>query len=88
MNKLNGQRILLATVVAQAVLIIGLWFGPAAQQVHGDVATGTDASAQRQQMIDLLTANNGKLDRIIDMLGSGNLQIQLAKPKDNSDIVK
>jgi len=33
MNKFTGQRILLATVMVQAVLIIGLWFGPAAQQV-------------------------------------------------------
>jgi len=88
MNKLTGQRILLATVVVQAVLIIGLWFGPAAQQVHGDVASGTDASAQRDQMIQLLSSNNSKLDKIIDMLGSGNLQFQLAKPKDNSDSVK
>ncbi len=64
-------------VVSQLVILATLWTGgprPAAAQVP-------DAGAQQQAVIDQLKATNEKLDKLVDLLASGNLQVRTAPPQ-------
>jgi len=66
-------------MVVQAMVIIGLWYGPSAQPARAEIP---DTGAQQAQVIQLLTDNNAKLDKIIELMQSGKLQFQVAKPDD------
>jgi hypothetical protein len=41
-----------------------------------------DAGAQRAAVVDELKALNAKMDKLIDLLNSGNLQVKVATPDD------
>jgi len=74
---MKSSRILGVIVVLQGLILLGQWTGsgpvtPAWGQVP-------DAGAQRNQMIEELRTLNGKVDKLVDVLNSGKLQVQLAK---------
>jgi hypothetical protein len=77
MMKVN--KLLAAALVIQAGVIIGLWYGPAAQPARAEIP---DAGAQTVQIIQLLSSTNDKLDRIIGVLQSGDLKATVVKPDD------
>ena len=72
----HASRWLGVVVVLQALVLATLWTGgpgvrPAAAQVP-------DAGAQQQQVIDQLRATNEKLDKLVELLAGGNLQVHVA----------
>jgi hypothetical protein len=54
-----------------------MWLGAPISTAQAQVP---DAGAQRLEMIDQLKASNDKLDKMISILESGKLQVQLTKP--------
>jgi hypothetical protein len=76
MNRIN---LLLALVLIQAAAILAMWVAP----VRPAMAQIPDPAAQREQEIQQLTAANDRLDKIIDLLSGGKLQVHVAKPDDN-----
>jgi hypothetical protein len=79
-ENMKDSRLLAASLVLAAAWVIGQALGPAAQPARGEIP---DAGAQNVQIIQLLTANNEKLDRIIDLMASGKLQVQTVKADDS-----
>lgn len=77
---MNANKYLIAAVVAEAVVIIGLWFGPSAQQARADVPFANDQA----QMIQEQSITNDKLDKIIGLLQSGDIQVHVVKADDSS----
>jgi hypothetical protein len=77
---MKGNKFLIGAVMVQAAVIIGLWFGPAARPARADIP---DAGGQLIQVAQLLTASNAKLDRIIDLLQGGKLQVHVVKSDDD-----
>ncbi len=72
----TASRWLGLVVAMQALILATLWTGgPSARPAAGQVP---DAGAQQQQIIDQLRATNEKLDKLVDLLGSGNLQVRVA----------
>ena len=78
------QRMLAVIVTLQALTLAGQWLGnsgprmlPAAQ------AQLANPAAERQAMLDEIKSTNGKLDRLIGILESGQLQVRVANPDDN-----
>ena len=75
---MKTTKLLTGIVVLQGLLGLGLWcgLGPV-NQAYGQVA---DPGAQRLQMVDQLKELNGKMDKLIALLESGNLQVKVASP--------
>ncbi|MGA2229353.1 MAG: hypothetical protein ABSH22_00360 [Tepidisphaeraceae bacterium] len=78
---MKDNRILAASLVLAAAWIIGQSLGPSAPSARGEIP---DAGAQNVEIIQLLTANNQKLDRIIDLMSSGKLKVQTVKADDSN----
>lgn len=72
------NKFLISTVIVQSVLIIGLWYGPAAQPARAEIP---DEGAQQAQIVQLLTDSNAKLDNIIEQLQHGSISVKV----ENSD---
>jgi hypothetical protein len=82
MNNSKSTTKWLGIVVAlQCVILLTLWgAGPSATVARADGIP--DAGDQRNQMIDQMKATNDKLDKLLALLSSGDLQVKLAKPDD------
>jgi hypothetical protein len=72
----------LGVVVAlQCLVLLTLWgAGPAVTAARADGIP--DAGQQRDQIIEQMKATNDKLDKLLVLLSSGDLQVKLAKPDD------
>jgi hypothetical protein len=80
-NKTN--KLLVAILLLQGLTLAGQWLDgprilPAAHAEPPRV--GGDPSGDRQAMIDGQRETNAKLDRLIGILESGKLQVQVAMP--------
>jgi hypothetical protein len=76
---MNSTRILTVVVALQGLILLGQWTGgPAIPQAQAQVS---DPGAQRSAQLEELKALNVKMDKIIGILSSGNLQVKVA----NSD---
>jgi hypothetical protein len=65
----------------QALILLTLW--GAAPSISTARADGIpDTGAQQQEIISQLKSTNDKLDKLITLLGSGDLQVKLVKPDD------
>jgi len=75
---MNSTRLLVVILVLQVLILASQWTssGP----VTPAYAQIPDAGAQRNQVIDELKSLNGKMDKLVDLLASGKLQVQVAKP--------
>jgi hypothetical protein len=73
-NKLLG-----AVIALQVVTLAGQWVGtpnylpPASAQM-------TDPARDRQLQLDELKSMNAKLDKMVTLLGSGDLQVRVIQP--------
>ena len=75
---MSNAKWLAAVVVMQALILATLWTGgPGAQPARAQIP---DAGAQQQQVIDQLKATNEKLDKLVDLLSSGNLRVRTDAP--------
>jgi hypothetical protein len=73
------KRMLTVVVVLQVVQLVGQWTGtsfvaPAQAQIP-------DSAAIRVQMLDEIKTTNAKLDKLIDLLESGHVQVSMVEPK-------
>jgi hypothetical protein len=76
---MNAARLLTVVLALQGLILLGQWTGgPRLPQAQAQVA---DPGAQRNAQIEELKALNVKMDKIIGILSSGNLQVKVA----NSD---
>jgi hypothetical protein len=73
------QKLLTAMIALQALTLVGLWTG----QPMSNSATAAipDPGAQREQMVEQQKATNEKLDRLIDLLKSGDLKVKVEAEK-------
>jgi len=81
---MKTQRLLVFVLVLQVVMLAGQWLGspgmiaPAQAQV-------ANPGADRLEMIDQLKSVNAKLDKLIDILQSGKLQVTPVRTDDGKD---
>ncbi len=74
--KLN--RLLGVVVVLQGIILAGQWVGaPRLQSAQAQVA---DPGAQRIAMTDEIKKTNEKLDKLINLLESGKVQVTAVVP--------
>jgi len=78
---MNRMTLLLGLIFVQFAVILGMWLCPVQERALAQIP---DPAAQREAMIAQLTASNQKLDRIIDLLSGGKLQVQVAKDDDKN----
>jgi len=73
---MKTTKLLIAIVVLQSLILLGQWtgYGPVSP-AHAQVP---DAGAQRLQIVDELKALNAKMDKLIETLESGKVQVKLA----------
>lgn len=76
---MRNSRLLVVVVFLQLLILFGQWLSapgylPSAQ------AQVTDPGRDRLQMIDELRSINVKLDKLIQILGSGELQVRVIQP--------
>ena len=64
----------------QLLILMGQWFGSGAPQPA--MAQIADSGAQRAQMIEQLKDIDGKLDQLVQLLGSGKVQVSLTDSDD------
>jgi hypothetical protein len=68
-------------VVLQVITIIGQWVvTPGAAPAMAQIP---DAGAQRNEVINQLRSSNEKLDKLLILLGGGNLQVKVVKTDDS-----
>ena len=77
----NLSRLLAVVIVLQGLILLGQWTGTH----YGTPAYGqlADPGAQRAAAIDEMKATNAKLDKLIGILESGQLQVKLTTPDEN-----
>lgn len=82
----QSTRKWLAFVVVLQVLILLtlLGGGPAVSAARAEGIP--DAGAQREEMIAELKATNAKLDRLVTLLGSGQIEVKLSKAADGGKV--
>jgi hypothetical protein len=73
---MKTTRLLTVIIVLQGLLLLGQWTGHSPMATaYGQVA---DPGAQRIQMVDQLKDLNGKMDKLMDLLQSGDVQVKVA----------
>ena len=74
---MKTTKLLTAIIVLQSLLLLGQWSG------RGPVTPAfgqgvPDPGAQRLEMVAQLKDLNGRMDKLIDFMQSGNLQVRVA----------
>ena len=76
---MNTNKILLAAVALQSALIAGLVTGK--ELAPRATAQGIgNPGGQRQEAVDELKSLNAKMDKLMDLLESGKLQVRATLP--------
>ena len=69
------QKLLTAVLCMQALTLLGLWTGqPRTATVHAAIP---DPGAQREAQVEQQRKTNEKLDKLIDLLSSGKVKVQV-----------
>lgn len=74
-------RLLGVVIVLQVLVLAGQWLGNPSYLTSAR-AEQTDPGRDRALMLDELKGTNSKLDKLIDILGSGELQVRVVQPDD------
>jgi hypothetical protein len=75
-------KLLTVVVAVQSALLVGQWMGGGASYVSVAQAQIPDAGAQRNQIIDELRALNTKVDKMVDLMQGGTLQVKVTNIDD------
>ena len=75
---MNTSRLLVVVIVLQSLMLLGQWVGPS--YVTSAHAQAYDPARDRLQTLDELRSINAKMDRLADILSSGNLQVRVVNP--------
>jgi hypothetical protein len=75
-------RLLGVVIVLQVLTLAGQWLDGGSQRYLTSTAQAqiTDPGRDRSQMIDELKAMNGKLDRLVELLEGGKVQVRVVQP--------
>jgi hypothetical protein len=77
---MNSSRLLVAVVILQGLLLIGQWTGTGpVTPAYAQIENGT---GQRAQIIEEIKSLNGKVDRLVELLKSGELQVKVVGSDD------
>ena len=76
---MKTSKLLGVVIVLQGLILVGQWTGqPSASTAKAD-QTIPNPGERQLAIIDELKTLNGKVDRLIGVLQSGDLQVKLAK---------
>jgi hypothetical protein len=72
---MQSSKLLVAVLVLQGLMLVGQWTsqGPVTP-AHAQIP---DAGGQRQQMVEELRNVNQKLDKLVQILETGKVQVQV-----------
>lgn len=81
---MKTNRLLVIVIALQLLIVAGQWLDgprilPAAQ------AEPFNAGADRQAMVDALKGIDTKLDTLVTILNSGNLQVKVQQPDERKE---
>jgi hypothetical protein len=80
---MNTNRLLAAVLVLQVLTVAGQWGGKPAY-VNDARADIPDPGAQRVAQTEELKALNGKMDRLISLMESGRLKVEVTNLGDKN----
>jgi hypothetical protein len=72
---MNATKLLVVVVILQSLVLLGQWTGgvPMVQRAEAQIP---DAGGQRAQMIDELKSLNAKMDKLVETLESGKVNVK------------
>ena len=73
---INNSRLLAAILVLQVLILGSIWTGNSLPVAHAQIP---DPGAQRERQLDELKSLNAKVDKLVDVLTSGKVQVQVAR---------
>jgi len=82
---MKTNRLLVAILVLQAFTLAGQWLGDGPRILPSAQAQAFNSAADRQDMIEQLKSVNSKLDRLVGVLESGNLQVKVVDADQKKD---
>jgi hypothetical protein len=65
------------------MILAGQWLGAPSYVNSAQAQLSTDPGRDRMQMIDQLKSMDSKLDKLVSILSSGELQVKVVQPDDN-----
>ncbi|HEY2587186.1 MAG TPA: hypothetical protein VGI81_15680 [Tepidisphaeraceae bacterium] len=76
---MKSSKMLAFVLVMQVVIVIGQWAGqPAARTAHADVNIPNPGERQLA-ILDELRTLNGKMDRLLTVVQSGDMKVEVTK---------
>jgi hypothetical protein len=76
-NATGPHKLLTAVLVMQVLTLLGLWTGqPRTAEVHAAIP---DPGAQREAQVAELKKTNEKLDKLMELLTSGDVKIKVER---------
>ena len=75
---MTNSKLLGVIVALQGLILLGQWTGAPNYLTHAQAQT--DPARDRQQIVDEMRSTNAKLDKLIDILTSGELQVKVVAP--------
>jgi len=74
---MKSSKLLAVVIVLQSLILLGQWAGqPAASTARADT-TLPNPSERQMAMLDELKTMNGKLDRLVGLLQSGDMKVKV-----------
>jgi hypothetical protein len=77
---MSKPRFLGVIIVLQGMILAGQWLGAGASYVSSAQAQIADPARDRQQTLEEMKQINAKLDKLIELLRSGEVQIKVVQP--------
>lgn len=81
--KTTTNKLLVAVVALQGLILIGQWSGGGTSLLSTAQAQVPDPANRQMQMIDELKSLNSKMDELVGVLRSGDLQVKVAKTEED-----
>ena len=79
---MKSTRLLVIVIALQLLIVAGQWLdGP--RMLPTAQAEPFNAGADRQAMVDQLKSIDSKLDSMVSILNSGNLQVKVVQPDEH-----
>ena len=78
---MKTNKLLAVIIVLQGLVLLGQWTGSGyLTSAHAQIP---DPANRQMQMVDELKNLNSKMDQMLEVLKSGDLQVKVAKSDDN-----
>jgi hypothetical protein len=78
---MKTNKLLAVVIVLQGLILMGQWTGsPSLAPAQAQIP---DPANRQMQMIDELKGVNSKLERVLEVMRSGELQVKVAKSDEN-----